>query len=179
VRRLSTEGPQLEPSIASPAKPLDITSPEQSIWRAPVPGRLIQSAYSSDAIPPQTLSEAKRVLMSSRAEVLYGTPTCPVCVDSGALICLKSKEDLNLIFYCPLCGLACTEIPRNDVITDAEIFSLDQLAPSGVDLPTLDDITTAGLRLQELPSDLAQHWMRWLITPDPRTPGALPVIRRD
>ena len=69
---------------------------------------------------------------------LYSTGDCPVCADSGAVLIFCSKASSELVFYCPLCGVAWSSPPIDRRLD--EIHSLEQVAPSGISLPSEDDL---------------------------------------
>lgn len=69
---------------------------------------------------------------------LFTAGNCPVCSDSGALLCLRSLHDGQLVLFCPLCETAFRERP-NDHELDA-ILTLDEVAPTGIGLPTKDEV---------------------------------------
>jgi hypothetical protein len=102
--------------------------------------------------------------------LLFGTMECPVCADSGSLICLKRKQAGAFVFYCPLCGIAFREVPPPGTVD--EILSLQQIAPDGVELPSRQEVEASGLELEEV----SDHWLEWLTTRDPRTPSVPPVL---
>jgi hypothetical protein len=79
-------------------------------------------------------------------EKLLSLGDCPICMDSGAMLLLTSLgPPQSAIFYCPLCGVAWTEPPRDGRVD--EIASLGDVAPSGVRLPTAAEALQAGTEL--------------------------------
>ena len=80
--------------------------------------------------------------------MLYGKAECPVCADSGSLIALKRKETGAFVFYCPLCGTAFRGIPQPYQLE--EVLSLEQIAPDGVVVPSLEEIEASRLELEPL-----------------------------
>lgn len=81
--------------------------------------------------------------------MLYGKAECPVCADSGSLICLKAVRTGVLFFYCPLCGVAFRELPSPPTALE-EILSLEQLAPGGAVLPDRNEIEASGVEMEEI-----------------------------
>ncbi len=76
--------------------------------------------------------------------VLWGvTDGCPVCPGSGVIVCLKARITMELIFFCPLCGVAWPETPPPLVLDT--VFALKELAPNGTLLPSQENIESAGL----------------------------------
>lgn len=77
-------------------------------------------------------------------KVLWGVEDeCPVCPGSGAIVCLKARITMELVFFCPMCGVAWPEIPPPLVLDT--VFELKELVPNGAVLPSQDDIESAGL----------------------------------
>lgn len=67
---------------------------------------------------------------------LHSAGDCPVCADSGALLCVESIASSTVILFCPSCGTAWDEPPIEGRI-DA-VRSLQEVAPSGIALPSND-----------------------------------------
>lgn len=67
---------------------------------------------------------------------LHSAGDCPVCADSGALLCVESIANGSVILFCPLCGTAWDEPPIEGRV-DA-VHSLHEVAPSGIALPSND-----------------------------------------
>jgi hypothetical protein len=72
---------------------------------------------------------------------IYGVGTCPVDVD--ALACLVSRKSGELVFFCPLCGLAFREPPPPTELNC--VLRLDELAPTGVVPASREQVEAAGL----------------------------------
>jgi hypothetical protein len=102
--------------------------------------------------------------------MLFGRNECPVCADSGSLICLKRRTVGGFVFYCPLCGIAFPEVPPP--LTVDEVLSLQQVAPGGVVLPSPQELEACDAELEQV----SDHWLTWLMTRDPRTPDVPPVL---
>jgi len=105
--------------------------------------------------------------------VLFGASECPVCGDSGSLICLKPKNQVapTLVFYCPLCCTAFRNLPPEPFAVE-EVLALEELAPFGVELPTREEVIASGVELEKL----SDEWVEWLTATDPRRPHIPPVI---
>ena len=69
---------------------------------------------------------------------LFSLGDCPVCADSGAVLVVRSLDSGRLCFFCPLCGIAWADPPPLGVLD--HVHSLDDLAPSGISLPTRTDL---------------------------------------
>jgi hypothetical protein len=78
---------------------------------------------------------------------LFSAGDCPVCSDSGAVLLLKAVGTDQIIFYCPLCGVAWDEAPKSHYLD--EIEPLETFAPAGVTLPTASEAKATGLVLVE------------------------------
>src|SRR5678815_4377075 len=76
---------------------------------------------------------------------LYSAGDCPVCADSGAVLCLKTAQSGRLIFFCTGCGVAWWTPPP--VRTLDEINSLKNLAPEGVRFPSDLEVLDSGFDL--------------------------------
>ena len=73
-------------------------------------------------------------------------------VDSGCEGLLLKARGLQRVFFgCPLCGVAWSEPPETGRL-DA-ILSLTDFAPSGVELPTAEEVRRAGFALSEVSFD--------------------------
>ena len=91
-------------------------------------------------------------MVSNEAEnsTLYSAGECPVCSDSGALLLLKTTGTARLFLFCPVCGVAWRERPMPYHVQ--EILTLAELAPDGVELPSLEDVQEAALEgVMEVP----------------------------
>jgi hypothetical protein len=97
---------------------------------------------------------------------LFGRAECPVCADSGSLICLKRVDTGALVFYCPLCGTGFPKMPARYVLD--EVLSLEQVAPAGVALPTPDEVEATGLGLEEITDDYWADAVTPLLTFEPK-----------
>jgi hypothetical protein len=75
---------------------------------------------------------------------IYSVGDCPVCADSGAVLLLKAAGSGQLLFYCPLCGVAWEQPPGKRI---DQIKDLATLAPDGVSLPTASEVGTSGFNL--------------------------------
>lgn len=76
-------------------------------------------------------------------EKLFSAGDCPVCSDSGTLLCVWSLEGSRVILFCPLCEVAWKEPPdenRVDTVT-----SLGEIAPQGIRLPSVDEVERSGI----------------------------------
>ena len=73
---------------------------------------------------------------------LFSIGDCPVCADSGAVILLKAATFTRLLFYCPLCGAAWLNPPKEHRLD--EVNALKDLAPDGVSLPTIVEALESG-----------------------------------
>lgn len=91
---------------------------------------------------------------------------CPVCADS--LACLESRETREIVFFCPLCGLAFAEPPPLRELK--EVVRLDELAPAGVALPTREHVEA--FTHAEI-VELNGQWERWVeeVLWQPPAPG--------
>ena len=74
--------------------------------------------------------------------VLWAVDGCPVCPGGGALVCVKARITMELIFFCPSCGVAWQEIP--DSLDVGKTSRLTKLAPNGVVLPSQEELESAG-----------------------------------
>ena len=85
---------------------------------------------------------------------LFSAGDCPVCADFGAVVFVKARISSDLFFLCPTCGEAWSRPPSHfawDNVDPPEKF-----APSGIDLPTREEVERAGLGqfvVRELPHD--------------------------
>jgi len=73
---------------------------------------------------------------------LFSIGDCPVCADSGEVILLKAATFKRLLFYCPLCGVAWLNPPKEHRLN--EVNALKDLAPDGVSLPTIFEALESG-----------------------------------
>ena len=87
---------------------------------------------------------------------LYSAGNCPICADSGALLCLKEIESGRLLFFCPTCGVAWR---GPDYWPIGEILRVEDLAPKGVTLPTSSEALNSRFAVVEVPFD---EWFRSL-----------------
>jgi hypothetical protein len=78
--------------------------------------------------------------MSPLPRELFSAGECPVCADSGALLCLLAIPSRTLFFFCPICGVAWKTPPPPDVLD--ELLTLEAFAPDGVEIPKERDIWT-------------------------------------
>jgi hypothetical protein len=83
---------------------------------------------------------------------LFAFGHCPVCADSGIVIGLACLDSGELVFYCPLCGLAWRSPPGHRV---DELTALSDLAPLGVRLPTKEEVNASGYPASEI---LDEQW---------------------
>lgn len=68
---------------------------------------------------------------------LYSVGDCPVCESSGMVLALRRAGSDQIVFFCPLCGTAWTQVPQAHELD--EINALRELAPDGVELLSSDD----------------------------------------
>jgi hypothetical protein len=68
---------------------------------------------------------------------------CPVCADSGALLCVTSLPSGKLILFCPLCETAWDQRPVEGRIDS--VMSLQEAAPGGISLPSADEVQMSAL----------------------------------
>jgi hypothetical protein len=71
--------------------------------------------------------------MSARSVRLFGAGACPVCSDSGVLVCVKSIATGRLVLFCPLCETAWNDRPVDRRVDS--ILSLAEVAPDGIVVP--------------------------------------------
>lgn len=76
---------------------------------------------------------------------LHSGGPCPVCPDGSEAVLLARRDAEPLVFYCPHCG--CAWRCEGEFDENAEPFSLGELAPDGVRLPSPEQIQrTPGVR---------------------------------
>jgi hypothetical protein len=86
---------------------------------------------------------------------LYGTGMCPV--DGDVLACLRSRATGKIVFFCPICGLSFREPPPEWEVS--EDIRLNDLAPTGVGLPSREEVDAAHLASIKA---LDATWMKWI-----------------
>lgn len=74
---------------------------------------------------------------------LFSAGDCPVCFDSGALVCLVSRDSGAIILFCPLCETAWPDRPKDGRVDT--IYELAELAPAGVSLPTAEALASSSI----------------------------------
>ena len=82
------------------------------------------------------------------ARRIFSVGDCPVCADSGAVLLLKAVGSERMVLFCPLCGVAWPEPPADRRLDKIE--TLQDLAPSGVMLPTSSEAMDTGFALTEV-----------------------------
>jgi len=68
--------------------------------------------------------------------IFYILGECPACVGSGDLLALVSNKNDDIFCYCPACGLAWDEVPKEV----NEMNGMDFYAPDGARPAKLKDI---------------------------------------
>lgn len=61
---------------------------------------------------------------------VYTAGDCPVCADSGSLLCVRSIATGEFALFCPLCETAWKERPVDGRVDT--ILSLEEVAPRGI-----------------------------------------------
>jgi RHS repeat-associated protein len=117
------------------------TWPGKSSWKEP--GRRCRQHCRSSSSMTSSLS-ARGVA----ARRIFSVGDCPVCADSGAVLLLKAAGSARMVLFCPLCGVAWPEPPTDRRLD--EIKTLQDLAPSGVMLPTSSEAMDTGFALTEV-----------------------------
>lgn len=74
---------------------------------------------------------------------LFTAGNCPVCADSGTLLCVWSIVTTRVILFCPLCEVAWQDVPKDGRIDT--VHALDDLAPGGIRLATETEVRSFGL----------------------------------
>jgi hypothetical protein len=74
---------------------------------------------------------------------LYSAGPCSVCVDASEAIIARSASSRQLFYMCGSCGIAWDAPPTAGVVDTMD--PVEKYAPSGIELPTLDELRAAGL----------------------------------
>ena len=104
--------------------------------------------------------------MMKLQQQLFEIGQCPVCFGSGAVIILEARKSRTLVFYCPSCGVAWPSPPGRRIDT---IFTLEEVAPQGVSLPSeegLDSLRRQGLGLKLADVELWMPYVKEILHQD-------------
>ncbi len=88
---------------------------------------------------------------------LLSLGNCPVCLDSGDLLCLVVRGPDFLVLHCPHCGLTFDEDPS----VRLHEVDLPATAPHGLRIARADEVRARGWAATALPDD---HWLAQLDT---------------
>jgi hypothetical protein len=76
----------------------------------------------------------------------YSVGECPVCPGAGYVLALRAAETNQLVFYCPSCGTAWSEVPDPSRVDS--VSQLTDLAPRGIRPLSTDEIHASGLSIK-------------------------------
>lgn len=86
---------------------------------------------------------------------LYSAGYCPICWDTGTLLCVWSLSGEEVFLFCPTCEACWRNKPENN--GESEWFSLHRIAPGGIRLPTVLEVQDCGFDPGEQP-DPEEWW---------------------
>jgi hypothetical protein len=87
---------------------------------------------------------------------LYSAGPCSVCADAGDAVIARSKADQTHFCLCSACGIAWCTPPTAGVVDTTD--PIEKYAPTGIELPTLDELRAAGLE-KVVRKTLTDAWM--------------------
>ena len=71
---------------------------------------------------------------------------CPLCSSLGPVLIVRSAKSGELLFMCPMCGLAWTKQPSSiPGEVDDQAILLGDLAPDGVEFPSLGEVESLSI----------------------------------
>lgn len=73
----------------------------------------------------------------------YSIGECPLCDGQGRVTFARSRADRSFLVFCDECELSWRR--PEEAITTQTAQPLRELAPEGVDFPSLEDLKAAGL----------------------------------
>jgi len=74
---------------------------------------------------------------------VYSAGECPTCPGFGAVLFVKDFLSGRIFFLCPACGVAWSNLPDPEALDSVD--GPDAFAPTGVALPTREEIDRAGV----------------------------------
>ena len=89
--------------------------------------------------------------------MLYSSGECPVCGRDSDVLFVKDSTSGHLFFLCPSCGCAWLKPPPRHELESVDPPS--RFAPSGLGLPTLQEITDAGHQALIVREVKDEDWM--------------------